>query len=234
MRLPLILAAMLTPLAAAAETPILPDATVLDVSATGRVSRVPDVATIRAGVVTQSATAAAALSDNAARMAKVLASLRSAGVAERDIATSTVALQPQYRYAENQPPVITGYQATNTVSVRFRDVARSGVGLDALVRAGANQIDGPTLSIDKPDEALDSARADAVARAKARAALYARAAGLSVVRIVSISENGEDAGGGPRPPVFAMARMKADAPATELAPGETEVTATVSVRFVLK
>lgn len=234
MRLPLILAAMLTPLAAAAETPILPDATVLDVSATGRVTRVPDVATIRAGVVTQSATAATALSDNAARMAKVLAALRGAGVAERDIATSTVALQPQYRYADNQPPVITGYQANNTVSVRFRDIARSGAGLDALARAGANQIDGPTLSIDKPDEALDAARADAVARAKARAGLYARAAGLSVVRIVSIAENGEDAGSGPRPPVMYLARAKADAPATELAPGETEVTATVSVRFLLK
>ena len=234
MRLPLILAAMLTPLAAAAETPILPDATVLDVSATGRVTRVPDVATIRAGVVTQAATASTALSDNAGRMAKVLAALRGAGIAERDIATSNVSLQPQYRYVENQPPVITGYQANNTVSVRFRDIARSGAGLDALVRAGANQIDGPALSVDKPDEALNAARADAVTRAKARAALYAQAAGLRVERIVAISEAAEDAGGGPRPPMAIMARASADAEPTELAPGETEVTVTVSVRFLLK
>ena len=236
MRLPVIFAAAaMTPFAAAAETvPILPDATVLDVSATGRVTRVPDVATIRAGVVTQSPTAAAALSDNAARMAKVLASLRGAGVAERDIATSTVSLQPQYRYAENQPPVITGYQANNSVSVRFRDVAKSGAGLDALVRAGANQIDGPTLSIDQPDAALDEARADAVKRARARAALYAAAAGMRVERIVAIAENGESAGGEPPRPVMYMARAKADAPPTELAPGETEVTATVTVRFILR
>lgn len=234
MRLPLILAAALLPAAAAAETPILPDATILDVSATGRVTRVPDVATVRAGVVTQQATAAAALASNAERMAKVLATLRAAGIAERDIATSSVSLQPQYRYTEGQPPAITGYQASNTVSVRFRDVARSGAGLDALVRAGANQIDGPTLSIDKPDEALDAARADAVARARARATLYAQAAGLRVERIVSMAENGEDAGGGPRPPVMYMARAKADAPPTELAPGETDVTATVSVRFLLR
>lgn len=234
MRLPLILAALLAPLAAGAETPILPDATVLDVSATGRVTRVPDVATVRAGVVTQGATAAAALSANAERMAKVLATLRAAGIAERDIATASVSLQPQYRYADGQPPAITGYQASNTVSVRFRDIAKSGAGLDALVRAGANQIDGPTLSIDKPDEALDAARADAVARARARAALYAQAAGLRVERIVAISENGEDAGAGPRPPVLYMARAKADAPPTELAAGETEVAATVSVRFLLK
>lgn len=236
MRLPIVLAAaLLGPVAAAgAETPILPDAAILDVSATGRVTRVPDVATIRAGVVTQESTAAQALSANAARMARVLASLRSAGVAERDIATSSVALQPQYRYADGQPPAITGYQAANTVSVRFRDIARAGTGLDALVRAGANQIDGPTLSIDKPDAALDAARIDAVARARARASLYAQAAGMRVERIVAITEAGEDAGGGPRPPVMYMARAKADAPATELAPGETEVTASVSVRFVLR
>ena len=237
MRLPLILAAALLPAAApmpaGAETPILPDATVLDLSATGRVTRVPDVATIRAGVVTQQATATAALSSNAERMAKVLATLRSAGIAERDIATSSVSLQPQYRYTEGQPPAITGYQASNTVSVRFRDVARSGAGLDALVRAGANQIEGPTLSIDKPDEALDAARADAVARARARATLYAQAAGLRVERIVSIAENGESAGGSP-PPVMYMARGKAEAAPTELAAGETEVSATVSVRFLLK
>jgi uncharacterized protein YggE len=233
MRLPLILAAALLPAVAAAETPILPDATVLDVSATGHVARVPDVATIRAGVVTQQASAAAALSSNAERMAKVLATLRAAGIAERDIATSSVSLQPQYRYIDGQAPTITGYQASNTVSVRFRDIAKSGAGLDALVRAGANQIDGPTLSIDKADEALDAARADAIAKARARATLYAQAAGLRVERIVSIAENGEDVGGRPPMPVY-MARAKADSAPTEVAPGETDVTATVSVRFLLK
>jgi uncharacterized protein YggE len=226
-------AALAAPIAATAETPILPDATVLDVSATGHVARVPDLATIRAGVVTQQATAAAALSSNAERMARVLATLRAAGIAERDIATSSVSLQPQYRYADGQAPTITGYQASNTVSVRFRDIAKSGAGLDALVKAGANQIEGPTLSIDKADEALDAARSDAIARARARATLYAQAAGLRVERIVSIAENAEDAGGRPPMPVY-MARAKADSAPTELAPGETDVTTTVSVRFLLK
>ncbi|MGS3087700.1 SIMPL domain-containing protein, partial [Escherichia coli] len=84
----------------------------------------------------------------------------------------------QYRYTDGQPPAITGYQATNTVSVRFRDVARSGTVLDTLVAEGANQIEGPNLSIDKPDAALDEARTDAVKRARARADLYASAAGM--------------------------------------------------------
>jgi len=212
--------------------PMIPAAgTVLDVSAEGRTTRVPDVATIRAGVVSQAATAASALSDNAQRMNRVLAALKKAGVAPRDIATASVGLSPQYRYAENQPPVITGYQATNSVSVRFRDVAKSGVILDALVGEGANQIDGPNLAIDQPDAALDEARADAVKRARARAELYARAAGMRVTRIVSITENGENAGS-PNPPML-MARASMAKDSTQIVAGEKDVTVSISVRFLL-
>ncbi|BCI70914.1 SIMPL domain-containing protein [Sphingomonas paucimobilis] len=213
--------------------PLIPAVgTVLDVSAEGRTTRVPDLATIRAGVVSQGPTAAAALSDNAARMQRVLAAVKRAGVADRDIQTATVQLQPQYRYGENVPPVITGYQATNTLSIRFRDIAKSGSVLDALVAQGANQIDGPNLSLDNPDAALDEARADAVKRARARAELYAKAAGMRVLRIVSISENGENAGGPERP--MMLRAMAADAmPQTKIAPGERDVTVNVSVRFLL-
>ncbi|WBH15724.1 SIMPL domain-containing protein [Sphingomonas radiodurans] len=218
---------------AAPGVPILPDATVLDVVATGQVTRTPDVATLRAGVVTQALTAAAALGENATRMERVVAALRAAGIAPRDIATASVGLQPQYRYAENQPPAITGYQATNTVSVKFRDIAKSGTALDALVKAGANQIEGPQLTIDQPEAALDAARVDAIKRARARADLYAQAAGLRVDRIVSIGEASES-DGGPRPQmVYARAAKAADA-STEILPGESELTATVMVRFLLK
>jgi uncharacterized protein YggE len=213
--------------------PILPDATVLDVVATGQVSRAPDVATLRAGVVTQALTAAAALGENAARMERVIAALRGAGIAPRDIATASVGLSPQYRYAESQAPAITGYQATNTVAVKFRDIAKSGAALDALVKAGANQIDGPQLALDQPDVALDAARADAIKLARARAELYARAAGMRVDRIVAIAENGENRGDGPRPPVLYARAAKADA-ATEVLPGQTELSATIVLRFLLK
>lgn len=238
-----LIAASLATLAAVAAVPAIaqvpppppiPDGTILDVSATGKTTRVPDIATIRAGVVTQSATAADALSDNAQRMARVLAALKSAGVQPRDVETSNVSLQPQYRYEQNQPPVITGYQASNTVSVRFRDIAKSGSILDALVKQGANQIDGPTLSIDQPDAALDEARIDAMKKARARADLYAKAAGLSVARILTISEGGEMSG--PRPPVMYARMAAAAAPMADTAvmAGETDVTATVTVRFLLK
>ncbi len=241
MILPLLLAtATAAPLPAMAQAPadgavpMVPAVgTLLDVTAEGRTTRVPDLATIRAGVVSTAPTAAAALRDNATAMARVMAALRKAGVAPRDLATATVQIAPQYRYADNQPPVVTGYQATNSVSVRFRDVGRSGAILDTLVAEGANQIDGPNLSVSEPDAALDEARTDAVRRAQARAALYAKAAGLRVTRIVSITEAGQDDGGsGPRPPMLMARAMAADAK-TEIAPGEKEIRATLQVRFLL-
>ncbi|WP_028056450.1 SIMPL domain-containing protein [Sphingomonas phyllosphaerae] len=213
---------------------VVPDGTVLDVNATGRVSRTPDLATITAGVVTQAPAAAAALSDNARRMDAVVKALKAAGIAARDLSTSNVGLSPQYRYAEKQPPVITGYQASNSVAIRFRDIGRSGAVLDALVRAGANQIDGPNLSLSDPEAALDEARTQAITKARARAELYAKAAGLTVARIVAIGEAGENGGDRPRPmPMMRASMAQADAETTVLA-GETDVTAAVNVRFLLK
>ncbi len=213
---------------------VVPDGTVLDVNATGRVSRTPDLATITAGVVTQAPAAATALSDNARRMDAVIKALKAAGIAARDLSTSNVGLSPQYRYAEKQPPVITGYQASNSVAIRFRDIARSGAVLDALVRAGANQIDGPNLSLSDPEAALDEARTQAITKARARAELYAKAAGLTVARIVAIGEAGENGGDRPRPmPMMRASMAQADAETTVLA-GETDVTAAVNVRFLLK
>lgn len=238
MRAPFVAALLLTPLSAApavAQMATVPagvaDGAILEVTATGRTTRVPDLATIRAGVVTPATTAGTALAANARRMADVLRALQAAGVERRDIATATVSLQPQYRDENGRAAVIVGYVATNTVSIRFRDMARSGAILDALVGLGANQINGPSLSLDRPDAALDEARADAIGRARARAELYARASGLSVVRILSITENGESAGA--PPPVYYAMRSAAVAD-TQIAPGETDVTATVAVRFLLR
>jgi uncharacterized protein YggE len=129
----------------------------LDISATGEATRVPDVANISAGVITRAATARAALEQNAARMDRVRASLKRAGIADRDIQTSNISLNPEYRYVQDQPPRLNGYTASNQVNVRFRDIAKSGDILDALVAEGANSINGPSLTIDKPDEALDEA-----------------------------------------------------------------------------
>lgn len=230
------LAAML-PMTAAAQvaTPgsalAVAEGTLLDVVAEGQVNRVPDVATIRAGVVTQGGTAAEALAANAREMASVLAALKAAGIAARDIQTATISLNPQYRYGDNQPPTITGYQASNSVSVKFRDIARSGAILDALVQQGANQIDGPNLSIDAIDQATDAARVDAIKRARARAELYARALGMSVQQILSVSEAMDGGAPGPMPQMMVRAEAK---DSSQLVPGEQQVSANVRVRFLLK
>jgi uncharacterized protein len=222
------------PAAAQVSTPTLPaiTGTLLEISAQGESRRTPDLATISAGVVTQAPDAASAMRENAARMERVIAALKRAGVADRDVRTANISLAPQYRYGENVPPTITGYQASNTVTVRFRDIARSGTILDALVATGANQINGPELGLDNPNAAMDEARLDAVAKARARAELYAKAAGLRVKRILSISEGVYDM---PRPmPVMMRNMAVAQDAESKILPGEQQIGVTVSVRFELE
>ena len=204
----------------------------LDISATGDVTRVPDIAIITAGVVTRSATAGAALQQAATRMNRVVAALKRAGVEDRDIQTSNINLNPEYTYANNQPPKLNGYTASNQLTIRFRDIANSGKILDALVAEGANQINGPSLTIDKPEAALDEARARAVAVARARADLYARSLGLRVVRVVAVSESGGYAAPPPMPPMMMEAR--AQAADTKIEPGEQKLSVTLSMTFELQ
>jgi len=229
-------AATLAPSGAAAQdvVAVRPVAgTRLDINATGSVSRVPDLAIISAGVVTRAATATAAIADNAARMERVRAALKRAGIADRDIQTSSINLNPDYRYQDGQPPVLTGYQASNNVSVKFRDIRNSGKILDALVAEGANQINGPSLTIDKPETAYDEARTKALVAGRARADLYARSLGMRVVRLLSVSESG----GFNRPPMPMYARaevaMAADSK-TQIDPGTQDLDITLAMSFELQ
>ena len=208
------------------------DGTLLSVAAEAEARRVPDVATVSAGVVTQAADANAAMRDNATKMEKVMAAIRAAGIAERDIQTAGISVQPQYRYAENVPPTITGYQASNTVNVKNRDISRLGKVLDALVASGANQVNGPNFEVDKPESAYDEARLAALKKAEARAQTYAKAMNLRVRRVVSINE-----GGAMPPPMPMMMRAQAaDAYAkaeTSVSPGETVLSVRLDVVFEL-
>lgn len=204
----------------------------LDVVATGEVTRVPDIARINAGVVTQAQTAQEAIRQNGAKMTSVRAALERAGIAARDIQTSNVSLQPDYRYAENQPPQLVGYRASNEVTVRFRDIAETGRILDALVAEGVNQINGPMLSVDQPEAALDEARTAAIATARARADLYARTLGMRVARVLSVSEPG--AIQMPPVPVMRMEAQARDAGNMQVEPGEQTLSVTLTVSFELQ
>jgi uncharacterized protein YggE len=212
--------------------------TLLAVSADGRSTRTPDLAVFSAGVTSQGKTAAEAMTANSADMNRVFAALRKAGIADKDIQTSTINLNPVYGqpvFGPNgqvaQEARIIGYQAMNMVNVKQRDLKGFGKVLDALVASGANQVSGPNFQMENPDVALDEARVAAMKAARARADLYARAAGLRVVRIVSISE-----GSGYNPPMpvmYAKAAMAEAAMPTPIAAGQVEATVNVSVQFEL-
>ncbi|MGQ5702517.1 SIMPL domain-containing protein [Sandaracinobacteroides sp. A072] len=207
------------------------EATTLDISATADVRAAPDIAEIGAGVVTQATDAAAALAANSTRMNRVVAALRKAGVADRDIQTSSLSLQPQFRYEKDREPILTGFQASNQVRVTLRDLKNAGRVIDALVAEGANSIHGPQFRVEKPDPLLDKARTDAVALARARADLYARAAGMKVKRILSIREGVTSDQPMPMPRVAMAMESRADSP---VEPGEVQMAVTVSMQFELE
>jgi uncharacterized protein YggE len=204
----------------------------LDINATGEVTRVPDLAIITAGVSTRSATASDALQQAATRMARVRDALRQLGIADRDIQTSNINLNPEYTYVNNEPPKLNGYSASNQLTIRFRDIANSGKILDALVSQGANQISGPNLTIDKPESALDEARSKAVLAGRARADLYARSLGLRIVRIVAISESG--GGYSPPPPMPMLMQARAEAADSKIDPGEQKLQVSLVMTFELQ
>ncbi len=156
------------------------DGTLLNVSAEAEAKRVPDIATLSAGVVTQAADGNAAMRQNAEQMSKVMAAVKAAGIADKDVQTSGINLSPQYTYKENEAPKINGYQASNTVNLKVRDITRLGKVLDALVAQGANNINGPSFSIDQPEPVYDEARVAALKKAQARAETYAKSLGLKV------------------------------------------------------
>ena len=231
----LLLGATAIPSAAAAQQSTINQTitgTRLDINATGDVTRVPDLATISAGVVSRSTSATTAMQQTATRMAQVREVLRRAGIADRDIQTSRISLNPDYVYANNQPPKLSGYSASNQVTVRFHDLASTGKILDALVDEGANQISGPNLSVEHPEAALDEARAKAIAAGRARADLYARSLGLRVARVVAVSESGGYAPPPPMAPMVMAARGERDQ--TVIDPGEQKLQVSVSMTFELQ
>ena len=174
----------------------------------------------------------AAMAANATRMNAVLAALKAAGVADRDVQTTGLSLNPQYRYEPNQSPILTGYQARNSISLRTMKLGDAGKLIDVAIKAGANEVQGPEFTLANSDAALDGARTAAVAKARARAELYANAAGLKVKRIASISEGAGAPEPGPRP-MMRMAMAEAGA-APPVQPGELPLSAQVTISFELE
>lgn len=202
-------------------------APVLNLSAYGEVKVAPDMATISFAVVTEAASAAEAMRLNAARMTQVMAALRRAGIAERDVQTSGLNLSAQYDYVQNEPPRLRGYQAQNRVTVIINDLTAVGTTADAVVAAGVNQIDGISFGLKDPSAAENAARRLAVRALQGKASLYADALGVQLGGIRSLNEGGGYSA--PQPmPMYARAEMAMDAGSTPIAAGQLTVRIDIS------
>lgn len=218
---------------AAAEIEIDADGPVVELSVYESVTVAPDIATIGAGVTTEAPSATEALRQNSAEMQKVIARLKALGIAEQDIQTTGINLSARYDYDQAaQRPVFRGYQASNRVSVILRKIDRAGEVLDALVAAGANDLNGPSFSIENDEAAKDAARKRAIERAQARVKDYAEMFGYDGAKVLWISESIE--GRGPMPE---MAMMKADTgmvgAAPPVQPGMVSTGISMSFKFEL-
>lgn len=204
----------------------------LTVSGTGIAKAAPDEASFSTGVVSQGATAGAALAANTKAMSAVIATLKRQGVPEKAIQTSSLSLNPQYQVCKPNvacPQKIVGYEVTNTVTVTI-GLEKAGAALDALVASGANRVDGVGFAIHDEKPLLAEARAEAVKEAIAKAEAYAKSAGVSLGPILAIQEGGEHA---PQPMNMAFGyRLKAAA--VPLEGGEEKLAATVSITWEIK
>lgn len=226
------------PVAAVAQTSvtIAETAPVVTLNVTETVETAPDMAIIGTGVQTRAPTATQAMRDNAAQMDGLIAALTKAGIDRKDIQTSGINLNAQYDYTnrDGQPsgPRFLGYEASNQLSIKLRDVKKTGTLLDTMVQAGATNISGPSFSISDPAPMLAQARAAALRKARTQADFYAQAAGYRSVRLISIAEN--NSSGNPPMPVMAAARFKADAAQTVVEPGQIGSSVALTVQYALE
>ncbi|MCJ8148483.1 SIMPL domain-containing protein [Shinella sedimenti] len=211
------------------------EATII-VTGEGSAEVAPDMAVVDLGVVKDGKTAREALDANNKAMADILAALKEAGIEERDVQTSGFMINPQYQYpqsstGENPPPVLIGFQVTNTVTLRVRDLTKLGEIVDKTVTLGANQGSGIRFVNDKPESTVSAARKKAVENAVAKAKELTEAAGVGLGRVIEISETSYRAEA--MPIARAMAKDFAASGSVPIAAGENSYSVTVNVTFAL-
>ena len=203
----------------------------ITVTGEGRVSSEPDMAVIVLGVTREARTASEAMRGTSEALTKVLRDVKSAGVEPRDVQTSSISLSPRWDHSKNNaPPRVTGYVASNTLTIRARDLDRLGNLLDDVVGSGANTMHGLSFAIAEPRPLEDEARTAAVKDARAKAALLAEAAGVELGAVVTIREGQPSTSGGP----FVQGRAMMESAAVPVASGEVDIRIFVTVVFQIK
>ncbi|MBR1141834.1 SIMPL domain-containing protein [Bradyrhizobium sp. AUGA SZCCT0431] len=202
----------------------------ISVTGEANVSVAPDQAQIDGGVATDAKTAREASDANNAAMGKVLLALKGAGIDEKDYQTSRLSLQPQYATSSKtaERPGVVGFRASNRVTIKIRDVTKVASVIDVLVGAGANEIGGINFIVTQPSKHLDEAREKAIADARRKADIYAKAAGVTLGEPISISEEG-----GPSP-MFRSKVAGGMAASAPVAQGEETLSVSVSVSWAIK
>jgi uncharacterized protein YggE len=219
------------PRSALAVEPNLPEGNAISVTGTGRVLIRPDTADVRLGVLVQRPTATEARDAAATAMTNVVDVIKKAGIADQDIQTAMLSLQPVYDYNKNaNPPPLVGFQVTNTVNVVVRDLAKVGDLIDDAIAAGATTVDGVYFRVNDPSGAESQARKAAVDDAKAKAEALASAAGVRIVTVIGISEV---SGPAPMPATYERAAVAADGGSTPVQPGQLEISVSVQVVYSL-
>lgn len=204
--------------------------TTITLTGRGSAEHSPDIAMISVGVSVEAETASTAMTQQSQKMNGVFAAVKAAGIADKDMQTSNLSLNPVYEYPNNQRPRLTGYNASNQITIKVRDLKNLGKTLDAVVKGGGNTINGVSFSIDRPEAYQNDARVEAIKDAAAKAELYANAVGYKVKRIVTVSEQEYY----PQPvPMMARMQLQDAAESTPVAAGEVSMTQTVSVTFEL-
>jgi uncharacterized protein YggE len=221
----MIAAAALAPLSAHAAERL---EKLVTVTGEGTVMAVPDNAVIHVGVSSQGKTARAASDANAKDMTVVLAAIKESGIADRDIQTTSLSLQPQYDPNKTGTARLIGFHVNNQLAVKIRDIGRLSAVIDRAIAAGVNEMSGIEFVVSQQAKLLDQARAAAIADAHRKAELYANAAGVKVGRVMAISEEGSMS-----PPRLFQAMRAGPAAATAVAPGEQTLRAVVTVSYEL-
>lgn len=198
----------------------------ITVNGVGTVESVPDEAQMSFGVQTEASTSREALARNSEQMERVLAALRSAGVADEDVQTQDVSVWPKY---DTTGQAGQGYTARNSVTVTIHELDRAGAVIDAATRAGANEVSGPMLSSSGREKLEAQALEAAVDNARKKAEALAKAAGVGLGRVTAIVEGG----GTPGPVMLEAGRASADK-AVPIQPGQEEVQATVTITFSIE
>lgn len=201
---------------------------VIDLTVSETVETKPDIATFSTGVQTMAPTASEAVRLNNVQMASVVSRLKKLGIADKDMQTTQISLGQQFDYNNGQQ-VFKGFQASNTVNAKLRDLKKLGAFLDALAVDGATNFNGPTFGIDDDSKFKEAAREKVWATAMARAKSMARKAGYTDVRVLRVEEGDNQGGGYPMP--MMVRAMDASEKSTPIAPGELSVGSTLSFTF---